>query len=86
MNSTIYKYRLDITNQQVVSMPMGAKFLHAGPDPYGDPCVWYQVMPDDPKIDHTFFLVGTGNPIPSKAKVHLGSFLMGPLVLHLFSP
>lgn len=83
MNS-IYKYPIKITDEQEILMAPG-KIVHVGLDPKGTPCLWVLVWTTMPDVLRTIFVVGTGNPIPGPAKRHLGSFVQGPFVWHVFT-
>lgn len=81
---TIYKYPIEIIDSQVIEMPINAEVIHAGLDPQGAPCVWATVRPDNKSEPVAVFVVGTGNPIPERARQHVGSFNQGPFVWHVF--
>ena len=81
---TIYKYPLEITDSQIIKMPINAEILHSGLDPQGTPCVWAAVNTGNADEDQTVWIVGTGNPIPRQARRHLGSFVQPPYVWHAF--
>jgi hypothetical protein len=85
MAHTIHKFPLHITDEQLIAMPAESQPLHAGIDPGGKPCLWCEVDTDSPEtIQRKIFVVGTGNPIPDEASVHLGSFVAVPFVWHVF--
>lgn len=81
---TIYKYPIEITDSQEVEMPINAEAIHAGLDPQGTPCVWATVDNQNATEAVTVLVVGTGNPIPQRARRHVGSFNQGPFVWHIF--
>ena len=81
---TIYKYPIQITDKQDVGMPECANVIHVGLDPQGTPCIWAEVVTERSLRIYEVFVVGTGNPIPSVAKNHLGSFVQGPFVWHVY--
>jgi hypothetical protein len=60
----IYKYPLQLTDEQVVQMPGGAKILSTALDPRGNLCVWALVNPELEMVDRLFMIIGTGNPTP----------------------
>lgn len=82
---TIWKFPLRIEDRQVIEIPIGHKAIHVGLDPRDEPCMWAEVDSRMAKGEFVFFVVGTGNPMPVEAKTHLGSFVMGPFVWHLYS-
>lgn len=62
---TVYKYHLQVTDQQVLQLPPGAKFLKALPNPFGPAIdVWFKVTDVAPSESRTFRIVGTGHPLP----------------------
>ncbi len=81
---TIYKYPLNITDEQTINLPEGAKILHAGLDPQGVPCLWAAVYPANPSIPTVIYIIGTGWEMPKAADGHIGSFIQGPFVWHVF--
>lgn len=62
--TAIYKYRLEITETQVVSMPKGAQILTAQMQD-GYLCLWALVNTDKKSAMRSIVICGTGNPIPS---------------------
>ena len=82
-SNVIYKYKIQIIEYQCISMPRGAKIIHAGLDPVDEPCVWALIDPDQPAIERELFIIGTGQ---SGVKVdnHVGSFIMGRFMWHVF--
>jgi hypothetical protein len=59
---TIYKYLLEITDEQTVSMPIGAQVLSA--QMQGTQlCIWALVYPDNFNCDRRVRIFGTGNPV-----------------------
>jgi hypothetical protein len=89
---TIYKYALELTDRQAVSMPIGSKILYVG-NQNGTICVWAEVDSDVPYYrDHEFRIVGTGNPIDFPTKPNetvwqynfIGTVIMNPFVWHVY--
>jgi hypothetical protein len=59
---TIYKYLLEITDEQTVSMPIGAQVLSA--QMQGTQlCIWALVYSDNVNCDRRVRIFGTGNPV-----------------------
>lgn len=86
---TIWKYTLEITDRQSISLPEGAEVLHVG-NQAESLCLWALV---DPKAKlgpiRCFEIFGTGHPIPEDMGVSrkfLGTIIMqhGALVWHVF--
>lgn len=83
---TIYKYPIEVTDDQTIWMPRGAQVLSVQCQS-GRPCAWALVDIEQPKEARRFTLVGTGHPceVLDDAK-YVGTFQMhdGALVFHLF--
>lgn len=81
----IFKFTLPVEDRVQVAMPRGALVLHLG-NQNGKLCVW--VLVDDPEVTpaemRVFYVVGTGNPVPERAGLHLGTVQIGPGVWHVF--
>jgi hypothetical protein len=72
---TVHKYPIEIIAEQEISMPFGAKVIHAGLDPQGNPCVWAEVESTNTPEPVRLFVVGTGHTMPDEAATHVGSFV-----------
>jgi hypothetical protein len=83
---TIWKTTLEIVDVQHVSIPKFADPIHAGLDPIGVPCVWWDVDTDKQGERRSVFIVGTGNPMPQGIEPYVGTFVHGPFVWHVFIP
>lgn len=88
MQLTIYKYPLVITDEQEIELHL-MSWMHVGLDPNGCPCVWALVdlsRPIQPDT-YTIFIHGTGHPLPddTAGRDHLGSFVDGSFVWHVFA-
>jgi hypothetical protein len=85
--NTIWKYPLRIADFQEVRVKLNGIPIHAGLDPSGSPCVWCEVEEDNTDTEPLhIYIIGTGNPLPSRAREHLGSFVQGPFVWHVYHP
>jgi hypothetical protein len=82
--TTIYKYPIEITDEQEIPMPFGAEIRHVGLDPEGSPCVWAEVENTNTPEPVRLFIVGTGRRMPDEAANHVGTFIQGPFVWHVF--
>lgn len=91
---TIFKYPIEIVDEQVVMVPAGAKPLHFDLQKVprrpiehfeGEPTLWLEVDDSATKVPLRLFVVGTGNPIPPNAVNYIGTVLMPPFVWHLYS-
>ena len=93
---TIWKYNLEMDNQQMIvswrglyeiMLPKAAYFL-AIREQHGKPAIWFQVDTEQEKEVRKFIIVGTGKPIPEKFKIkhYLGMFFLneGYFVGHVY--
>lgn len=81
--NAVYKYELDLTDVNEITMPMGAEIIHANIDPHGSPCVWAVVNPENKPQRKLIYIRGTGQPLPDNC-IHLSSFRQGPFIWHVF--
>lgn len=82
---TIYKYQLEITDFQDISMPECSHIIHVA-EQDGKLCLWALVDNEVNSMKRRIQIVGTGNPMPYDARVvrHIGSVIMSPFVWHVF--
>jgi hypothetical protein len=81
---TIYKFPLVIIGKQFVELPKGARIIHIGLDPSGKASLWAEVDTTEPKILRVVRIVGTGHSLPEAPAKHVGSFIDGDTVLHVY--
>ena len=83
--TVIWKFALEITDEQFVSMPSGARLLHVDVQ-HGEPQVWAHVQPSAQSRNRKLRVYGTGHPIESDRGAYVGTFQVhgGVLVFHLF--
>lgn len=83
--STIWKYPLEITDRQTLTMPAGAHLLTVQHQ-HGHLTLWAEVDPAAEPEDRTIAIVGTGNPMPSGTTAYLATAQawVGHLVWHVF--
>ncbi len=82
----VYKFPLEISDEQKVSMPEGAKVLTVQVHK-GWPCLWAECNPDKEPVFRTFLIRGTGHPIDDDIKKeYIGTIQMldGSIVYHVF--
>lgn len=82
----IYKYQLQIVEEQIVKMPGRPLLFKVGLDPGGDLCVWVLVNPEAVMRSQTIFVVGTGAVVPGDAQLWLGTVQRGAFMWHVFIP
>lgn len=87
---TIYKYPLIVTDEQEISMPLGAEILTVQTQ-NGIPCLWAKVDTSRPVDVRGIQMYGTGHPMESGAGEgevgkYVGTFQLhgGSLVFHVF--
>lgn len=86
MNSVIWKYPLQVVDQQMIRMPEGAEILSVHLQD-GVPCLWVAVDPTLASEERTIWIVGTGNPADDVAnQKFIGTVVMDFLVWHVFRP
>ena len=78
----IYKYKLEITDSQVIQIPDGGVILSVA-DQDGALCLWAAVNPERPVVNRMIEVIGTGNPITSGRKRYIGTVVMTPFVWHV---
>ena len=81
---TVHKYVLTQVENEIETHA-GARFLHVA-NQREQICVWAEVNTDLSRVTATLFVVGTGNPVPARAKTHLGSAVMadGDFIFHVY--
>jgi hypothetical protein len=83
---TIHKFPLNLFDQSSkLAIPVGSRFLHVGRDPRALPSMWFEVPadPNTPKVEQTFYLVGTGREVPKDGR-YLATINDGPFVWHIY--
>lgn len=86
MEQRIWKYQLEITDDQVISMPTGAEILTVQMQ-NGKPCLWALVDPnEETKTYRLIQIYGTGNPIPDGNRRYISTIQIfnGDLIFHVF--
>lgn len=88
---TIHKYELDITDEQVIDLPMYSEMLTIQ-EQHGKLVLWCAVDTEDEMLPRKFFVVGTGHPMPEPedpwcALVYCSTVQTrgGKLVWHVFT-
>lgn len=84
---TIWKYDLQVKDNQFVNMPRGARVLSV--QAQNDfPCIWAEVDSEQPKEPRMFVMYGTGHPMVGQSSLYVGTFQLrgGQLVFHVYEP
>ncbi|MGH7901606.1 MAG: DUF7352 domain-containing protein [Thermodesulfobacteriota bacterium] len=87
MTKKIYKYQLEITDNQIIKMPVGAKILTVDTQGDDNVCLWALVDPNMEYKDRKIRIIGTGHPIEDWEKLeYIGTAqqLSGGLIWHVF--
>ncbi len=81
---TIWKYPLDVVDDQTVQMPSQAELLTVN-DQNDHFCLWVRVNTDNPLLNRKISIRGTGHPADDVGK-YIGSMYPynGKLVFHVF--
>jgi len=86
----IYKYILEVTDEQIKELPAGAEFLHVGIQGSYPSSIqlWAIVDPSADPEQRRFIIHGTGHPVARSlhASAHIGTVITpgGHLVWHVF--
>lgn len=85
---TIWKFLFDVADEVHLQVPRGAAFLPyvSAPTPYVL-LVWAEVDTEQPLVEHTLHVVGTGNDATvafAAAEQYLGTIPVGPFVWHVY--
>jgi hypothetical protein len=82
--SEVWKYTLEIEDEQSIAMPEGAELLHVG-DQYGKLALWARVIPTgEREVRRVILIRGTGHPIWSQPYIGTVVTANGSLVWHVF--
>lgn len=79
----IFKFDLNITDEQIIYMPVGAKILCIQEQNYMPKI---QAICDVPAANEirTFRTYGTGNPLPEDIGLYIGTFQTSRFIWHVF--
>jgi hypothetical protein len=79
----IWKWELEVTDRQVIDMPVATQFLTVQVQ-RGALCLWGIVTPGEDVEPRMIRVYGTGNPIPVDPGRYIGTAQQGPFVWHVF--
>lgn len=82
----IWKYPLEVTDDQYISAPMGAKPLSVDVQ-HGTPCIWAEVDPGATSDSIRVRIFGTGHNISGSGLQFVGTFQLhgGSFVGHVYT-
>lgn len=93
--TAIWKFPLELTDEQSIVMPFGSELVAVGLDPAGEPCVWAAVDRRQEDAKRRIRIAGTGHPIAvgaghpidgppsSVARAYVGAIFQAPFVWHV---
>lgn len=81
---TVYKYHLP-PRICAIETHLNAKPLHVH-EQHGMVTIWMEVETEEPMGSLPLAVVGTGNPIPDKFPVYVGTAHLRPFVWHVYAP
>jgi len=83
---TIYKYPLQVIDEQAIKIHGGSKILTVQVQA-GIPCLWVEVETTNTMSSRRIFVHGTGHTVHEDAEDYIGSFQLmnGSLVFHVYS-
>ena len=83
---TVWKYKLDLVDNQVIKLPSLSRPLRAGLDGSGELMLWVLVETENELVDHGFRIAGTGHPIDMPIPSYLNTVTTseGKLFRHVF--
>lgn len=87
MTATIWKYALEVVDEQMIVMPVGAQILSVQVQ-YGVPCLWVRCQPDVQKGAVKIITIGTGHDaghVDGMQFVGTYQLLGGNFVGHVFT-
>lgn len=82
----IFKYLLEITDLQKVKIPGIVRVLSVDVQ-NGHVYLWALVDPDEPEVEYSIRIIGTGHPIKSediRGKAFYGTVQQGRFVWHIW--
>jgi len=85
MDKVIWKYPLEITDEQTVTMPKVATILHVGTQD-NKPYLWALVNPKSEDANYLVITRGTGQPVKAFSGKYIGTYQInnGEFVFHVF--
>jgi hypothetical protein len=84
--SKIFKYKLKVTDMQVIALPAMHQILSAQVQ-RGEICVWARVWEDTPLVSKWFYIFGTGHAIADGIPMDFIDTVQmhdGSLIFHVF--
>lgn len=84
-HTVIFKYQLNITDEQSLFVPQGFRPLSVG-NQHGQVTMWAEVKALTPDRYVKVRIIGTGNMMPNMAGFHfVGTVFQDPFVWHVYA-
>jgi hypothetical protein len=82
---TIWKYKLETIDEQILNIPEFSQFLCLQVQDE-IPCLWFGVHPKNKMKPYKIFTFGTGQPMEENHGLYFGTYqlYLGKLVFHVF--
>lgn len=80
----VHKHLLKKVPEQTLIIPRHFKVVHTGIDTVENYCIWIEMDYDDRCISVPIYTVYDGQPVPEKAREHVGTFIRGTFVCHIY--
>lgn len=87
MSKAIWKFPIDVIDEQAVEMPAPAELLHVAVQNIDRCYLWAMVDPEKPKVRVQLRIYGTSQPMPDWPGRYIGTLMLnnnGALVFHVF--
>jgi hypothetical protein len=88
LHYTVFKYGLDIADEQVLQLPAGARILYVGQQPLQKAPLqlWAHIDKRASLVSRKIVMYGTGHPMPAEPGKFLGTVLThgGTMVWHVY--
>ena len=83
---TIHKYIIEVTDKQLITMPVNADVLCVQVQ-NGNPCIWAIVDTDYEVVNYEVYTYGTGHEWSDLGCDYIGTYQLdgGSLVFHVFA-
>lgn len=84
-NQAVYKYELQVIDEQQIDLPIGAQILRVDIQ-HGAPMLWAAIDPMVATERRTIYCIGTGHRFRGASSEHIGTVQLsgGSLVFHYF--
>lgn len=83
MEQKIYKYPIQLTDQQIIHLPLYAKIISAQLQ-NGVICLWAILDPEAVDLTRRIVIAGTGHPMPDLPLRFIDTVQDGSFVWHVF--